>query len=268
MRLRSRSVWVLGLSIAIALVAIGWGASSWRKPPQTIHRHVPGEHGGTIVPVGHDHYHVEALFAEGGTFKLFTLGQDQTLVETVPTQKITAYIRAPQNTGAIAITLQPQPQPEDPPGHTSVFAGQLPLELVGSQLHVTVPSITIGTKRYRFDFLTRDDHTAAMPQKVTNEAERKLYLTPGGKLTDADIKANGSQTASQKYAGFMSAHDMHPVAGDLICPITSTKANAKCSWIVDGKKYLFCCPPCIDEFVKRAKEHPEQIQDPRDYCQH
>jgi hypothetical protein len=228
---------------------------------------VAGAHGGTIVPVGHDHFHVEALFAEGGIFKLFTLGQDQTLVETVPKQKITAYLRAPQATGAVAIVLQSKPQPQDPPGQTSEFEGQLPLELVGSQLHVTVPSITIGAKRYRFDFLTRDDHAAAMPKKVTSEAERRLYLTPGGKLTEADIKANGSQTVSQKYAGFMSAHDMHPVAGDTICPITRTKANAKCSWIVDGKRYAFCCPPCIDEFVKLAKEHPEQIQEPLEYTQ-
>ena len=106
-----------------------------------------------------------------------------------------------------------------------------------------------------------------MPRKVTNEAERQLYLTAGGKYTDADIRANGSLTASQKYRGFRSSHDMHPAAGDAICPITETKANAKCTWIVGGKSYAFCCPPCIDEFVKLAKEHPEEIHDPRDYAQ-
>jgi YHS domain-containing protein len=265
---RSRSAQVIGLIALVAGAAAYWNSGRWRPlKPVIVHRHVPGSHGGTIVPVGHDHFHVEALFVEGGVLKLFTLGQDQTQVETVPTQKITAYVRTPQSTGAIALTLQSKPQPEDPPGQTSQFEGQLPLELVGSQLHVTVPSITIGEKRYRFDFLTRDDHAATMPQKVTSEAERQLYLTPAGKLTAADIKANGSQTPSQKYAGFMSAHDMHPVAGDAICPVTRTKANAKCSWIIDGKKYTFCCPPCIDEFVKLAKEHPEQIQDPREYAQ-
>jgi YHS domain-containing protein len=106
-----------------------------------------------------------------------------------------------------------------------------------------------------------------MPRKVTDDAERQLYLTAGGKLTEADIKANGSQTASQKYRGFHSVHDMHPQSGELICPVTQTKANPKCTWIVGGKQYQFCCPPCIDEFVKLAKEHPEQIREPQDYVQ-
>jgi hypothetical protein len=36
---------------------------------------------------------------------------------------------------------------------------------------------------------------------------------------------------------------------------------------VGGKQYMFCCPPCIDEFVKLAKEHPEQVRDPAGYVQ-
>ena len=56
--------------------------------------HLPGEHGGTIVAVGQNHYHVEGLIAQGGVLKLFTLGQDFTRVEPIPMQKITAYVRA------------------------------------------------------------------------------------------------------------------------------------------------------------------------------
>ncbi len=115
--------------------------------------------------------------------------------------------------------------------------------------------------------MTQDEHEAEMPRKITDAAERELYLTPGGKFTAADILANGSMTASQKYRAFHSMHDMNPAAGDTICPITHTKANPKCTWVVGGKHYMFCCPPCIDEFVKLAKEHPEQIQDPTDYAQ-
>ena len=85
-----------------------------------------------------------------------------------------------------------------------MFEGQLPLELVGAQLLVVVPSITINDARYRFSFLNHDEHQAEMPCKVTDEAERQLYLTAGGKFTAADIKANGSKTASQKYRGFHS----------------------------------------------------------------
>jgi YHS domain-containing protein len=259
------------LTRLLVIAAIGfavYGAWTWwHTPLQVDHRHDPGAHGGIIVAVGYDHYHVEALFTEGGGFKLFPLGQDQARVMTVPVQKITAYVRSPEITEAVPVTLEATPQPDDPPGQTSAFAGQLPLELIGARLLVVVPSITINNVRYRFSFMNQDEHQAEMPRKVTDEAERQLYLTPGGKLTAADIQANGSQTASQKYRGFRSVHDMHPSAGDLICPVTQTKANSNCTWIVNGKQYQFCCPPCIDEFVKLAKEYPEQIREPRDYIQ-
>jgi hypothetical protein len=259
------------LLIVSLLAAVGlagyFGWKQWRGSPLPDHHHDPGSHGGIIVAVGDDHYHVEALFEEAGVIKLFTLGQDQSEVISVPTQKITAYVRSPQKREATPMVLEPKPRSEDPAGETSVFEGQLPMEFVGSWLLVEVPSITMGKGRYRFSFLTQDSHEPAMPQKVTDAAERELYLKPGGKYTEADIKSNGSTTASEKFRGFMSAHDMHPAKGATICPITNTKANPKCTWIVGGKQYAFCCPPCIDEFVKLAKEHPEQIRDPADYVQ-
>ena len=51
------------------------------------------------------------------------------------------------------------------------------------------------------------------------------------------------------------------------CPVTFTKANPKIEWIVGGKKYLFCCPPCVDEFVRWAKVEPDQIKMPEEYIQ-
>ena len=63
----------------------------------------------------------------------------------------------------------------------------------------------------------------------------------------------------------MSSHDRKPKAGDKICPITRTKANPNITWVVGGKTYEFCCPPCVDEFVKTAKEHPEEIKEPGSY---
>jgi hypothetical protein len=104
-----------------------------------------------------------------------------------------------------------------------------------------------------------------MPAKVNDEEERKLYLTPGGKYTEADIKANGGVTASQKFRGFVARHDLKPKPGDRICPITLTKANPACAWVVGGKRYEFCCPPCVDEFVNAAKESPEELKEPEDY---
>jgi hypothetical protein len=271
MKDNAASFWRSPLAVGLLVVFVGlagYGAWSFsRRGPVSDHRHDPGAHGGIIVAVGDEHHHVEALFAEGGAFKLFTLGKDQTQVVSVPEQKITAYVRAPESPEATAVVLQSKPQPGDPTGETSSFEGQLPLELVGSRLLVIVPSIAIGKGRYRFQFLTKDDHEAAMPQKVTDQAESDLYLKPGGKYTAADIKANGSTTASAKFRGFQSAHDRHPAKGDAICPITRSKANPKCTWIVGGKQYSFCCPPCVDEFVKLAKEHPGQIQDPATFVQ-
>jgi hypothetical protein len=92
-----------------------------------------------------------------------------------------------------------------------------------------------------------------------------LYLTPGGRYTLADIQANGNVTASEKFKGIKSEHDMKPKVGDMLCPITSTKANAKFTWIIDGKAFQFCCPPCIDEYVNTAKTSADPLPDPESF---
>jgi hypothetical protein len=230
------------------------------------HAHDKGQNGGIIVSVGHDHYHVEAVFAEGGVMKLFTLGQDQSQVITVRSQELTAYLRAAGQAESVAVVLKPQPQPGDAPGTTSLFVGQLPERLRGSQLIVTVPNIQIDRSRYRFGFMTAGvEHDPPMPAKVSDAEARELYLTPGGAYRPEDIVANGSQIASEKYRGFRAAHDLNPQPGDVVCPITRTKGNPQCTWIVGGQTYQFCCPPCIDEFVKRAKEQPASIASPDRY---
>jgi YHS domain-containing protein len=109
------------------------------------------------------------------------------------------------------------------------------------------------------------DGDDAMPAGVDADEERALYLTPGGIYTEADIKANGSVTAGDKYKGKMAKHDMKPKAGDKICPITMTKANPKFTRIIGGKTYEFCCPPCIDEYVLLAKTSPKEVLDPSEY---
>jgi YHS domain-containing protein len=105
---------------------------------------------------------------------------------------------------------------------------------------------------------------AAAPKKLT---ERDVFLTPGGLYTKADIKANGNQTVSQKYPNFMAEHDAKPKKGQRVCPITDTVANPKLTWIVGGKTYQFCCPPCVTEFVKKAKTNPKAIKSPQAYVQ-
>ena len=105
-------------------------------------------------------------------------------------------------------------------------------------------------------------HAAAATVSAT---ERALYLTPGGAYTSADIRANGNQTVSQKYPDFAAAHNDSPRPGDRICPITKTLANPRLTWVVGGKTYLFCCPPCVREFVSLAKKNPAAIQPPDAY---
>ena len=98
-----------------------------------------------------------------------------------------------------------------------------------------------------------------------SDVERTILLLPGGIYTAEDIKANGHLTASEKYKNFQAVHDYAPGPNDKLCPITRTKANPKCTWIINGKVYEFCCPPCITEFVKLAKEKPQEIREPKFY---
>jgi hypothetical protein len=104
-----------------------------------------------------------------------------------------------------------------------------------------------------------------MPAGVGEVEERELYLLPGGKYTLADIEANGRIVPSQKFQGFQAKHDFSPKIGEKLCPLTRTKANPRCTWTVGGQVYSFCCPPCVDEFVKLAKEQPGQVLPPREY---
>jgi YHS domain-containing protein len=229
------------------------------------HAHLPGEHGGLIVPIGHDQYHAEPVFASDGSLRLYMLGPDESQVLEVERQTIAAYVTKEQEFQAALVELKPAPQRDDAPDKTSVFAGRLPEELQKLAITVVIPSIRIAQTRFRFSFHSGDDGASQMPQMLTSSRARDLFLTPKGLYTAADIAANGSTTAAEKYRGFHSTHDFNPKPGDPICPVTHTKANPNCTWIVGGKKYLFCCPPCIDEFVKLARETPEKIKSPAEY---
>src|SRR5579884_2976021 len=55
------------------------------------HGHKPGGHGGIIVEIGRDSYHAEAVFEKGGTLRLYTLGKDESRIQEVEEQTLTAY---------------------------------------------------------------------------------------------------------------------------------------------------------------------------------
>ena len=108
------------------------------------------------------------------------------------------------------------------------------------------------------------DHVE-MPDKLGTEEQKKIFLTPGGLYTEADIEANGRAIADIKYRGIKSEHSTMAKKGDKICPISETKANPKFTWVIGGKTYQFCCVPCIEEFVGKAKTTPGEIKPPDAY---
>jgi YHS domain-containing protein len=238
-------------------------------PAPAEHAHHAGAHGGNVVEIGRDNYHAEAVFEAGGTVRLYLLGADESRVLEVESQTLTAYAKPEGSTEAVAVTLDPDPQSGDTTGKTSRFSGKLPATLAGKALEATVPSIRIAGERFRFSFSSAGAaHDESLPPKVSGAEENDLYLKPGGLYTADDIRANGGKTASEKFRGEKASHNVKSQPGDPICPVTLTKANPKFTWIIGGKAYQFCCPPCVDEFVTLAKEHPEQVKAPEEYRKH
>lgn len=229
--------------------------------------HVPGDPAGVRVAFGNDRYHVEAIFTSDGLLKLYLLGSDGSRVMEVERRTLTAYLTQKGNPESHAVMLHPAPQAGDRAGNTSCFCGTLPVELVGRSLQVNVPNLCIGEERFHLTFMRHSARVAEMPAPVAATEERQLHLVPGGKYTVDDIAANGHLVPSLKYRGFQARHDHDPQPGDQVCPVSRTKADPACSWIVGGQEYLFCCPPCIDEFVRLAKEQPQNAKPPAAYVQ-
>jgi len=261
------------LALTIALIGAGVyfrpAATTPAKPQGAAatekHGHKKGAHQGAIIEIGNDSYHAEAVFEKNGTIRLYTLGKDEARVQEVEVQTLDAHVKAGPHGGTARIALEAKPQPGDAAGKTSQFVGELPADLRGQAVTITVPSIRIDGERYRFSFASAANAHESMPARIKDDKERALYLTPGGKYTEADIQANGSTTASAKYADLTPPHD-EPKPGDKICPVTKTvKADPACTWIIGGDKYTFCCPPCVDNFVKKAKQKPEEILKPEAY---
>jgi hypothetical protein len=208
------------------------------------------------------------VLATDGKLYLFTLGADETRVQTVRAGGVSALLKGAGGAEGVEIQLEPLPQPEDSPGQISRFVTEVPPSITARPLELTVPNLAFGTGRFRFTTTVGPaDHATEMPAKVIDDEERLLYLTPDGAYTKADIAANGNRTASEKFKGFRAKHDQHPKVGDRLRPVTDTKANPACSWVIGGKTYTFCCPPYVDEFVKQAKEKPATSLPPEHYVQ-
>lgn len=264
---------ILSAALAASLaVLVGCGRTDTgndrpaRAKKDDHHRDKPGAHGGRLIVIGDHDYHAEVVAEKDGTLRLFTLARDEKQVQDVDRQELTVYFKAEGETAATAVKLAPAPQPGDAAGKTSQFVGTLPRELRGRALTGIVPSLAVADKRFTFDFrLGSGGHEAAMPASLGEAEARDLYLTPAGKYGEADIAANGRQTAQQKYQNFRARHDLKPKPGDKICPVTFTKANPACTWVIGGQTYEFCCPPCIDEYVSLARDQPDELRPPEHF---
>lgn len=233
------------------------------------HDHAAGVHGGAVRFAGSDEFHAEAIFESGGTVALYTFGRDETVVRAIDEQNLDGHIRLLSDSTWMPVVFKPQPQAGDGKGKSSRFTASLPKAIAGQAVVVKFAAIRIDDRSYRLAFESaahddRDSH-AAMPTKVEESEEVTLYRTPGGKYTATDIAANGNKTASEKFKGIKGEHDSKPKPGDKLCPISMTKASAKFTWIIDGKAYEFCCPPCVDEFVALAKTKSADIKPPEFY---
>ena len=248
--------------MAIVLTCLALAAHrvwSYAAVPARAHEHAGA---GAIISLGEDRFHVEALFTTEGFLKLYTLDRARGVLP-VTAQHLTAYVASEGGAEARAVALHPEPQSGDASGTTSCFCGELPPGLVGQPLRLSVPNLRIGGERFHLAFVGDGvDHLPEMPAQMAAAEQRQLYLAPSGKYTLADIEANGRTVPSQRYPNFKARHDANPQPGDRLCPVSHTKANPACRWVIDSKEYQFCCLPCIDELVRLAKQQPEQLQPP------
>jgi YHS domain-containing protein len=247
-------------------------AHSNSRVRQSGHRDAP-QHGGQIEGVGNNH--VEAVVGPDGAVAVYLMGISETLPYAISQSDLWATVQAGAG-GSAQLLLHASPQTGDPKGQASAFVGML--DPVYRDKPVTL-SLTApldgGPQVVTFELgpgnnVVMPTHdtapTVVTASNVTNE-ERRLFLTPGGNYTQADIAANGGTTPDNKYAGMMANHHLNPKKGTYTCPITKTQANTKFAWIVGGRKYLFCCPPCISEFVKEAKNSRHPMPSPAEYIQ-
>ena len=270
-RARRRQMWAKwgcgGLTAAALVGLIALQFVPTQPDPDGPHGHPPAPHGGLVVPIGTGkaHYHAEVVIGPTGAIDLYTLGPDPYPPIPVDPQHLVADVLPAEGPEAVPVALRPAPESGPPDGPTARFRGRLPPDLLGQKLSFRVPELLIDGERFTFDFdwqsaLSADEHAA----RVADE-QRRLYLTAGGRYTGADVRAAGGKTAVERYRGFRVRRLVRALPGDRVCPVTRMKADDGITWTVGGGEYRFCCPVCIDDFVLKARERPDEIKAPGEY---
>jgi len=262
----------VALVAGLGLLGIsGCGGTGSSPPAAGAAHHDDADHGHAKGVVAFGDHHARLVVEQGGVLKLFILGKDETKVATIEAQEVHGQLQADQQAEAVPVVLKADPQPGDAAGQASQFKGETPEALRGKPFVATL-LLMVNGERYRVQLSSvagaHEGH-AGQPKGVERGSarERELYLTAAGIYTAADVHANGNTVPSEKFKDIAWPHDEDLKPGDRVCPVTSQKADARCSWIVGGKSYAFCCPPCLDKFMGWAKNKPEKVKDPAEYVE-
>ena len=226
------------------------------------HSHTEGPHGGPLAEWGAEDYHAEFTVDHSAReATVYILGSDAKTPAPIRADKILLSINKP----SFQIELAATPQDSDPKGKSSRFVGKH-AHFGKDRLFAGTISGEVDGKPYAGDFKEeRHNHDKAAANGNRESREAKVFLTPGGIYTDADIEKNGNTVPSAKFKDIYWSHDDNLKAGDRVCPVTDNKADPQCYWWVNGQKYEFCCPPCLEKFVRWAKETPEKVKTPETY---
>ncbi len=266
-------------ALAVVSIGVGVGLSSLLASGTRVRTAAPKKigfqrkHAGHVERIGERF--METTIQKGGIVHVSFLDKDESTLFPIQATELTAQAQPiHQDIQVSTFTLKGQPTAGEAPGTASTFTGPLPDDLNGRTITLSV-NVPMDGKTYRVTFNQNrheDDHKTpitakmlpsgkvVMPDGLAPDAEKRLFLTAGGAYTEKDIEQNRNLVPSVKFRGFEASHDMNPQPGDRICPITKTKINPIISWVIGGRRYGFCCPPCIGDYLKKVKKNPKELK--------
>lgn len=259
-----RHVSVLFSVLAIcAVLLLGGGCSSKQKEVittkteiSTTHEHKIGPHGGLVAGVGlNDKLHVELVNEKEYTW-FYILDEDEKTPVDITNQLMqVVFIQERICVEALPVVAG-----------TNIKLNVLQ-DRAKDNLFVSVSPNFLFTQAMLRLKVDNDSYTVTwdlMPIAKPTGEEAEICLKPGGIYTLEDIKANGNIVPSAKYKGFVANH-VNPNKGDWICPITGSRGDERCWWIINGQKYYACCPPCLVNMVQMAKSNTGQLKSAKEY---
>ncbi len=252
--------WVSGATcVAIFVVLVSY--QFFPLPPAGSHDHPPSPHAGQLVTfkAGATHYHVEFVVEPTGRVRVYPLDESATKPLPVEAQLLVLSVEGPAAGEPAPVMLRPA-NTSEPAGTTTQFVGRLPARAINGRMTVRFTEFKVSGERYRFEFVWDSPVGEEAFRTLYRDEQRRIFLSPGGKYLDSDIRDNGGLSADAKFAAAAPTHDHAPKPGNRVCPVSGFKAEATITWVVGGEKYVFCCQPCIDEFVLLAKEKPHEVQ--------